>query len=135
MSLLPALLLALNGASGCDSAKVPAQVWIKAPASLDTAGLGLTLARRFALRDRDSLLVDLELETPVALQQLAGTLYKQVVNLRLGRLGDSTALRLQVTALGDSPKAAFRKAIETIKPTNEQIDVLYGALSPRQSLN
>ncbi|MEN9355814.1 MAG: hypothetical protein RL318_3139 [Fibrobacterota bacterium] len=135
MSILPALLLAMSGASGCDSTKVPAQVWIKAPVGTDTTGLGLSLARRFVLRDRDSLLVNLEPEAPVALQQLSGTLYKQVINLRLGRLGDSTALSLQATALGDSPQAAFRRAVESIKPTNEQIDVLYRALSPRQSLN
>lgn len=131
MNALPALLLALSGAGGCDSAKVPAQVWIKAPAGVDTAGMGLSLARRLSLRDRDSLAVGLEAGAPVALQMLSGTLYKQVVTLRLGRVGDPVTLTLQGTGMADSPASAVRKAFEAVKPTNEEIDILHGALSPR----
>lgn len=132
MSPLVALLLAA-GADGCDTANVklpPARVWIQAPASVDTAGLGLSLARRLGLVDGDSLQVVLDPAAPVALQQLSGILYKQSVTLRLGRLGDAPVLTLQKTALADSPAAGLRKALEAMKPDSEELASLVRALRP-----
>lgn len=133
MSLLPALLLVAGAANGCDSAVAPlppARVWIQAPASVDTAGLGLAFSRRLGLADGDSLLVTLDPAAPVALQQLSGTLYKQSVTLRLGRLGDAPVLTLQKTALADSPAAGLRKALDAVKPDSEELDSLIRALRP-----
>ncbi len=132
MSPFAAFLL-MAGASGCDSAAAklpPARVWVKAPAAVDTAGLGLSLSRRLGLVDGDSLQVTLDPGTPVALQQLSGTLYKQSVTLRLGRLGDPPVLTLQKTALADSPSAGLRKALEAIKPEPQELDSLFRALRP-----
>lgn len=133
MSLVPMLLLLAGASGGCDSAApkpLPAMVWIKAPASVDTAGLGLAFSRRLGLADGDSLAVTLDPGAPVALQQLSGTLYKQSVTVRLGRLGDPPALTLQRTALADSPAAGLRKALEGLKPEPEALDSLVRALRP-----
>lgn len=133
MSLFPMLLLVSGAAGGCDStaAKLtPARVWIKAPASVDTTGLGLAFSRRLGLADGDSLEVTLDPASPVALQQLSGTLYKQSVTLRLGRLGDAPVLTLQKTALADSPAAGLRKALEGLKPDPEELATLVRALRP-----
>jgi hypothetical protein len=128
LALMAGLTLA---PANCDTAaqRTPPRVLIQST-DLDTSGLGSLLAKKFALRDKDVLQATIEASAPDQLQQLDGILYKQRLNLLLGRPGEPPALTFGGTGLGESRTSSIRKALEAIKPTSEQLDTLRYTLTP-----
>jgi len=97
---------------------------------LDTTGLGSLLAKKFQLRDKDVLQASIEAPAPDQLQQLHGAIFKQKLNLQLGRPGEPPVLSFGSMALGESRDGSIRKALEAIRPTSQQLDTLRYTLTP-----